>query len=134
LSPSLLWSIFACCSTLFSKPPKYIYTVKTNESDHKKTYQEYLKEKTFRTVVICFAIKNKYVFIKYTVVIYVAMCCQSLATLGCMHILMYSIFVHQSGGRVRQIARAGRAGFAGKSLHKISVLKYIYFFKTFYKI
>jgi hypothetical protein len=60
----------------------------------------------------------------------VAMCCQSLATLGCMHILMYNIFVHQSGGRV---ARAERAGFAGKSLHKISVLKYIYFFKTFYK-
>jgi hypothetical protein len=27
-----------------------------------------------------------------------------------------------------------RAGFAGKHLHKISVLKYIYFFKTFYKI
>ena len=104
------------------------------ESDHKKAYQEYLKEKTFRTVVIYFAIKNKYVFIKYAVVIYVAMCCQSLATLGCMHILTYDIFVHQSGGRVRQIARAERAGFAGKSLHKISVLKYIYFFKTFYKI
>jgi hypothetical protein len=27
------------------------------ESDHKKAYQEYLKEKTFRTVVIYFAIK-----------------------------------------------------------------------------
>ena len=27
LSTSLLWSIFACCSTLFSKPPTYIYTV-----------------------------------------------------------------------------------------------------------
>ena len=26
------------------------------ESDHKKAYQEYLKEKTFRTVVIYFAI------------------------------------------------------------------------------
>ena len=32
------------------------------------------------------------------------------------------------------IRRGERAGFAGKSLHKISVLKYIYFFKTFYKI
>ena len=55
----------------------------------------------------------------------VALLCvaKSLATLGCMHILTYSIiFVHQSGGRV---ARAERAGFAGKSLHKISVLKYI---------
>ena len=68
------------------------------ESDHKKAYQEYLKVKTFRTVVIYFAIKNKYVFIKYAVVIYVAMCCQSLAMLGCIHILMYNIFVHQSGG------------------------------------
>ena len=27
------------------------------ESDHKKAYQEYLKEKTFRTVVKYFAIK-----------------------------------------------------------------------------
>jgi Na+/melibiose symporter-like transporter len=27
------------------------------ESDHKKAYQEYLKEKTFRTVVIYYAIK-----------------------------------------------------------------------------
>ena len=52
LSTSLLWSIFACCSTLFSKPPTYIYTVKMTESDHKKAYQEYLKEKTFRTVVV----------------------------------------------------------------------------------
>jgi hypothetical protein len=34
------------------------------------------------------------------------MCCQSLATLGCMHILMYNIVVHQSGGRVRQNAQA----------------------------
>jgi hypothetical protein len=37
------------------------------------------------------------------------MCCQSLATLGCMHILMHNIFVHQSGGRVRQIARVGKS-------------------------
>ena len=59
-------------------------------------------KKTFRTVVIYFAIKK---LIKYAVAIYVAMCCQSLATLGCMHILMYNIFVHQSGGRVRQIAQ-----------------------------
>ena len=58
---------------LFSKPPTYIYTVMMTESDHKKGYQEYLKEKTFRTTY--FAIKNKYVFIKYAVVIYVAMCC-----------------------------------------------------------
>jgi hypothetical protein len=74
LSTSLLWSIFVCCSRLFSKSPAYIYTVKMTESDHKKTYQEYLKEKTFRTVVIYFAIKNKYLFIKYAVVIYVDMC------------------------------------------------------------
>jgi CRISPR/Cas system-associated exonuclease Cas4 (RecB family) len=53
----------------------HIYTVKMTESDHKKAYQEYLKEKNFRTVVIYFAIKNKYVFIKYAVVIYVVMCC-----------------------------------------------------------
>jgi hypothetical protein len=32
-----------------------------------------------------------------------------------MHILMYNIFVHQSDGRVRQIARAERARFAGES-------------------
>jgi hypothetical protein len=74
-------------------------------SDHKKAYQEYLKEKTCRTVVVYFAMKKK-VFIKHAVIKYVAMCCQSLATLGCMHILMYNIFVHQSGVRVRQIARA----------------------------
>jgi hypothetical protein len=58
-------------------------------------------------VVIYFAIKK---LIKYAVAIYVAMGCQSLATLGCMHILMYNIFVHQSGGRVRQIARVGKSG------------------------
>jgi uncharacterized membrane protein len=52
---------------------------------------------------------------------------------------MYNIFVHQSSGRVRQITRVERAGFAairaggreivcfaGKILHKIAVLKYIY--------
>jgi hypothetical protein len=39
-------SIFACCLTLFSKPPTYIYAVKMTESDHKKAYQEFLKEKT----------------------------------------------------------------------------------------
>ena len=44
------------------------------ESDHKKAYQEYFGGKTFRTVVIYFAIKNKYVFIKYAVVIHVVMC------------------------------------------------------------
>ena len=87
--------------TFFSYPPSYMYYVKATgerfrsfEADHKNAYQEYLKEKTFRTVVIYFAIKNKYVFIKYAVVIYVAMCCQSLATFGCMHILKYNIFVH----------------------------------------
>jgi hypothetical protein len=64
------------------------------ESDHKKVYQEYVKEKTFRTVVIYFAIKINGFFIKYAVVIYVAMCHQSLATLGYMHILTYNIFVH----------------------------------------
>jgi hypothetical protein len=44
------------------------------------------------------------------VVIYVAMCGQSLATLGCMHILTYKLFIHLSGGRVRQIARAVKSG------------------------
>ena len=33
-----------------------------------------------------------------------------LATLGCMHILKYKIFVDQSGGRVRQIAWAVKSG------------------------
>jgi hypothetical protein len=60
---------------------------------------------------------------------------------------MYNIFVHQSGGRVKQIARAERAGFAGESRGRAGnnvpcgqkftqdfSLKYIYFFKTFYKI
>jgi hypothetical protein len=64
------------------------------EADHKKAYEETHGEKTFRTVVIYFAIKINMFFIKYAVVMYVAMCCQSLATLGCMHILMYNIFVH----------------------------------------
>ena len=63
----------------------------------------------------------------------VALLCvaKSLATLGYMHILAYNIFVHQSGGWV---ARAERVGFAGKNLHKISVLKFIYFFKMFSKV
>jgi hypothetical protein len=56
---------------------------------------------------------------------------KSLATLGRMHILKYNIFAFQSG---ELVARAEKAGFAGKSFHKILVLKYIYFFKTFYKI
>ena len=40
----------------------------------------------------------------------VALLCvaKSLATLGCMHILAYNIFVHQSGGWV---ARAERVGY-----------------------
>jgi hypothetical protein len=84
--------IFACCSTFFSK---------MTESDHKKAYQEYLKEKTFRTVVIHFAIKINMFLSNMRSLYNVAMCCQSLATLGCMHILMYNIFVHQSGGLVR---------------------------------
>ena len=50
----------------------------------------------------------------------VALLCvaKPLATLGCMHILTYNIFVHQSGGRV---ARVERAGFAGKSLHNFKI-------------
>ena len=52
----------------------------SRETGHKKAYQEYLKEKTFRTVlvVIYFCLKNKYVFIKYATVIYIAVCYQSL--------------------------------------------------------
>ena len=48
----------------------------SRETGHKKAYQEYLKEKTFRTVlvVIYFGIKNKYVFIKYATVMYIAVC------------------------------------------------------------
>ena len=62
------------------------------ESDHKKSYQEYMKEKNnFSCDTFCH--KNMF-FIKYAIVIYVAMCCQSLATLGRMHILTYNIFVH----------------------------------------
>jgi hypothetical protein len=87
----LLWSIFACCSTLFNKPPTYIYTVKMTESDHKKSYQEYMKEKNISCDTYCH--KNMF-FIKYAIVIYVATYCQSLATLGCMNILTYNIFVH----------------------------------------
>jgi hypothetical protein len=49
-----------------------------------KAYQEYLKEKSFRTVVIYFAIKNMF-FIKYAVVIYIAMCCQSLISDAWVH-------------------------------------------------
>jgi hypothetical protein len=49
-------------------------------------------------------------FIKYAVVIYVAMCFQSLATLGCMHILTYNIFVHyQAGGLDKSRGRKERA-------------------------
>jgi hypothetical protein len=78
------------------------------ESDHKKAYQEYLKEKTFRTVVIYFAITMFY--IKYAVVIYVVMCCQSLATLGCMHILTYNIlYTNQAGGSRGRKERALQA-------------------------
>jgi hypothetical protein len=104
------------------------------ESDHKKAYQEYLKEKTFRTVVIYFTIKNKYVFYQ--------ICgryirCYVLPVISDAWVHAYINVQHiftLLGGRVRQIARAKRAGFAGNSLHKISVLKCIYFFKTFYKI
>jgi hypothetical protein len=74
------------------------------ESDHKKAYQEYLKEKTFRTVVIYFAIKNKYVFYQI---------CGRYIRCYVLPVIVY---------------------FAGKNLRKISVLEYIYFLKTFYKI
>ena len=47
------------------------------------------------------------------------MCCQSLATLGCMHILMYNIVVHQSGGRVRQTSGLCRQTFAQDFSFKI---------------
>jgi hypothetical protein len=46
----------------------------------------------------------------------------------------------KSRGRKERDFQANRAGgweivcFAGKNLRKVSVLKYIYFFKTFYKI
>jgi hypothetical protein len=76
-------------------------------------------------------------FIKHVVVIYVAMCCQSLATLECMHILMYNIFVHQSGGRVRQIARAVKSGLCRQKLaqdfsFKIHLFIYFHLFSTVY--
>jgi hypothetical protein len=64
-----------------------------SESDHKKSYQEYMKEKITLVVIHKCCHKNMF-FIKYAIVIYVAMCCQSLATLGCMHILAYNIIVH----------------------------------------
>jgi hypothetical protein len=51
-----------------------------------------------------------------------------------MHILMYNIFVHQQAGGLGKLRGWERAGFAGRYLHNILVLKYIYFFKTFYKI
>jgi hypothetical protein len=56
-----------------------------------KAYQEYLKEKTFRTVVIYFSIKKCFQKnVSNMRSLYTLLC----ATLGCMHILMYNIFVH----------------------------------------
>jgi hypothetical protein len=50
-------------------------------------YYYYYKEKTFRTVVIYFAIKNMFLcfYVKYTVVIYVAMCYQALISDAWVH-------------------------------------------------
>jgi hypothetical protein len=53
------------------------------------------------------------------------MCCQSW--------ISDAWVTNQAGGLGKSGGRE-RACFAGKSLHKISVLKYIYFFKTFYKV
>jgi hypothetical protein len=49
-----------------------------------------------------------------------------------MHILMYKIFVHESGGRVSQIARAvgKERDLWGKNLNKNLDLKHIYLFKS----
>jgi hypothetical protein len=62
-------------AALFSKPHRH----------KKKSLSRILEGKTFRTFVIYLAIKNKYVFIKYAVVIYVAMCCQSLISDAWVH-------------------------------------------------
>jgi hypothetical protein len=45
------------------------------QEDHKKAYQEYLKEKTFRTVVIYFAIKN--IFLSNMRSLYMLLCVAS---------------------------------------------------------
>ena len=49
---------------VFSYPPSYVYYVKATgerfrsfEGDQKKAYQELMQKKTFRTVVIYFAVK-----------------------------------------------------------------------------
>jgi hypothetical protein len=60
-------------AALFSKPPTYIFLLlrwTIQASDHKKAYQELFGEKTFRTVVIYFAIKNNYFFICACLVIF----------------------------------------------------------------
>jgi hypothetical protein len=43
------------------------------------------------------------------------------------------LYTNKAGG-LGKLRWWERAGFAGRYLHQISVLKYIYFFKTFYKI
>ena len=110
----------------FSCPPSYMYSVKATgerfrsfEADHKKAYQGFL-EKNFYNSCDIFLTLSSVICINKHVLNFAnfALLCvaKSLATLGCMHILTYNIFVHQSGGRV---ARAVRAGFAGENLHKI---------------
>jgi hypothetical protein len=91
------------------------------ESDHKKAYQEYLKEKTFRTVVIYFAIKNKYFFYQI---------CGRYIRCYVLPVIRDAWDTNQAGGLGKSRGWEG-AGFAGKCLHKTSVLKYICFFKTF---
>jgi hypothetical protein len=63
----------------------------------------------------------------------VALLCvaKSLATFGCMHILAYNIFVHQSGGWV---ARGGKSGLCIQKFTQDAVLKCISseYFAKFY--
>jgi hypothetical protein len=89
--------------TFSSYPPSYMYSVKATgerfrsfEAGHEKAYQELLEKKTFRTVlvVIYCVIKNKYVFYQTCGRYIRCVTSHGLATLGCMHILMYKIFVH----------------------------------------
>jgi hypothetical protein len=96
------------------------------ESDHKKVYQEYLKEKTFRTVVIRFAIKNKYVFYQ--------ICgryirCYVLPVISDAWVHAYINEQHICT-LIRQVGRAGgKSGYCRQKLAKDFSLKYIYFFK-----
>jgi hypothetical protein len=71
------------------------------EADHKKAYQELLEKKTFRTVVIYFAIKQ-YVFYRY-------IRCYVLPVINFRR-LSVCIYVHiRACGWVRQIERAGKS-------------------------